>query len=105
MDLQKSMGAPLKAADRPWPILRSKTSTIADLECFCSKWLQKPCTDRILKRMYLMISCDKIAFRTDLKLILNMDSSIDKDSIKGETNVLTRKRIVGPGINHIHLAS
>ena len=42
-----------------------------------------------------MISRDKIAFRTDLKLILNMDSSIDKDNIKGETNVLTRKRIVG----------
>ena len=51
MDLQKSMGAPIKAADRPWPILWSKTSTIADLECFCSKWLQKPCTDRILRRL------------------------------------------------------
>ena len=33
-----------------------------------------------------------------------MDSSIDKDNIKGETNVLTRKRIAGPGIDHINLA-
>ena len=32
-----------------------------------------------------------------------MDSSIDKN-LKGETNVLTRKRIVGPGIDHINLA-
>ena len=33
-----------------------------------------------------------------------MDSNIDKDNIRGETNVLTRKRIVGPGIDHINLA-
>ena len=59
--------------------------------------------ERVLGRMYLMISHDKIAFRTDLKLILNMDSSIDKDSIKGETNVLTKKRIVGQGIDQINL--
>ena len=104
MDLQKSMGAPIKAAERPWPILWSKSITIGDLECFCSKWLQQPCTDRILRRMYLMISCDKIAFRTDLKLILNMDSTIDKENIKGEINVLTRKRIMGPGINNINLS-
>ena len=46
---------------------------------------KSPCTDMHMYYSHVY-SRDKIAFRTDLKLILNMDSNIDKENIKGETN-------------------
>ena len=81
-DLQPSVGIPVTAANQPWQVLWKSTSSLRDFECFCSRLINRPCKENIMRRLYLMLSRDKIAFRTDLKLILNLNTHIEKDMAK-----------------------
>ena len=51
-----------------------------------------------------MLSRDKIAFRTDLKLILNLNTHIEKDMAKGENKLMKRKKIEGVDMKQLDMA-
>ena len=51
-----------------------------------------------------MLSRDKIAFRTDIKLILNLNTHIEKDMAKGENKLMKRKKIEGVDMKQLDMA-
>ena len=92
-DLQQSEGAPTTPGFSPWPILWGANIVLQDFECFCYNLLSKPCSERVLLKLYLAISRDKMAARTDLIFALNLDIIITKSSAVGEKSIMERTKI------------
>jgi len=68
---QKSEGTAIYQ-EKPWNILWSQSTSKQDLICYCNKILQKQCSKRTLRKLYNLLSRDKITTMTDLVYTLNL---------------------------------
>ena len=101
-DVQRSEGARNVEPARPWPILWGTDINLRDFSCYCSNILSKPCSSQALRKLYLAISRDKIAARTDLIFTLNLKSTMTKLTVQGESNLLLKhKKIKMPGLKEL----
>ena len=66
---------------------------LRDLECFCETVMSKPCSERVLLKLYLALSRDKLAARTDLVFALNLSIKNSKQHITGESGLMERSKI------------
>ena len=74
--------------EKPWQILWSSSISERDLVCYCDKILNKKCGDRTLKKLYNLLSRDKLTSMTDLVYTLNLGETF----IPKKSKITERKK-------------
>ena len=91
--LQKSEGK-LKFKEKPWNILWNSASTAQDLKCYCEQVLNNECSSRMLRKLYHILSRDKLVAMTDLIYTLNLG----QDFIPNKPKQMMMKKFLNKSI-------
>jgi len=91
--LQKSEGK-VNFKEKPWNILWNSDSTAQDLKCYCAQVLNNECSSRALRKLYHILSRDKLVAMTDLIYTLNLG----QDFIPSKPKQMMRKKFTNKAI-------
>ena len=91
--LQKSEGK-VNFKEKQWNILWNSASTAQDLKCYCEQVLNNECSSRALRKLYHILSQDKLVAMTDLIYTLNLG----QDFIPNKPKQMMRKKFMNKSI-------
>ena len=87
--LQRSEGK-VNFKEKPWNILWNSASTAQDLKCYCEKILNNECSSRALRKLYHILSRDKLTTMTDLIYTLNLGQNFIPNKPKQTRSIWNR---------------
>ena len=91
--LQKTEGT-VNFKEKPWNILWNSASTAQDLKCYCAQVLNSECSSRALRKLYHILSRDKLVAMTDLIYTLNLG----QEFVPNKPKQMMRKKFTNKSI-------